>query len=86
MFQEGVEAFQGGLSSKNYMSITQTSQPTVTRDLRDLVEKGVFKKSGELRYTRYSLNILFSVVENTSNLRVSDSEIRGGGFQPPSPR
>jgi len=57
MFQEGVEGFKGGLSAKNYMSITQTSQPTVTRDLRDLVEKGVFTKSGELRYTRYSLNI-----------------------------
>ena len=57
MFQEGVEGFKGGLSAKNYMSITQISQPTATRDLRDLVKKGVFTKSGELRYTRYSLNI-----------------------------
>ena len=57
MFQEGVEGFKGGLSAKNYMSITQTSQPTATRDLRDLVEKGVLKRTGELRHTRYWLNI-----------------------------
>ena len=57
MFREGVEGFEGGLSAKNYMTITQISQPTATRDLRDLVEKGVFKKTGELRYTRYQLNI-----------------------------
>ena len=57
MFQEGVEGFKGGLSAKNYISITQTTQPTATRDLRDLIEKGVLKKTGELRYTRYWLNI-----------------------------
>lgn len=57
MFREGVEGFKGGLRAKNYMTITQTSQPTATRDLRDLVEKGVLKKTGELRYTRYWLNI-----------------------------
>ena len=57
MFQEGVEGFTGGLSAKNYISITQISQQTATRDLSDLVEKGIFKKTGELRYTRYWLNI-----------------------------
>lgn len=57
MFQEGVEGFTGGLSAKNYISITQTSQQTATRDLSDLVGKGIFKKTGKLRYTRYWLNI-----------------------------
>lgn len=57
MFQEGVEGFTGGLSAKNYISITQASIPTTTRDLKDLVEKGILKRTGKLRYTRYWLNI-----------------------------
>lgn len=57
MFREGVEGFEGGLSAKIYMTNTQISQPNATRDLPDLAEKGAFKKTGELRYTRYQLNI-----------------------------
>jgi Fic family protein len=57
MFREGIEGFKGGLSAENYLSISKSSRATATRDLQDLVEKGALTKTGELRYTRYHLNI-----------------------------
>lgn len=57
MFAEGVQGFKGGFSAENYISITKCSRATATRDLADLVEKGALIKSGELRHTRYKLNI-----------------------------
>jgi len=58
MFREGLEGFTGGLSAENYLKITNTSRATATRDLQDLVEKGVFHKTGELKHTRYWLSML----------------------------
>ena len=55
MFEEGPEGFRGGLSAKNYITITKTSHATATRDLNDLVEQGALTKTGELRHTRYWL-------------------------------
>lgn len=57
MFREGVEGFKGGLSAENYMAITGTSPATATRDLADLVVKGVLTRAGERRHTRYWLTI-----------------------------
>jgi len=57
MFAEGLEGFKGGLSADNYIKITKTSRPTATRDLTDLVKIGALLKTGELRHTRYWLNI-----------------------------
>lgn len=57
MFREGLDGFKGGLSAENYISITQASRATATRDLGDLVAKGALGKTGELRHTRYHLNI-----------------------------
>ncbi len=57
MFREGLEGFMGGLSAQNYVSLTTTSRATATRDLLDLVEKGALLKTGELKGTRYHLNI-----------------------------
>lgn len=57
LFKEGVDGFQGGLSAENYLSITRTSRATATRDLQDLVVKGALNRIGELRHTRYSLNL-----------------------------
>lgn len=57
MFQEGPEGFQGGLSLSNYLSIAKTSRATATRDLLGLVEMEAFKKTGELKGTRYFLNL-----------------------------
>lgn len=57
MFREGPDGFEGGLSSDNYVSITQTSTATATRDLRKLVELGALTKTGKLKGTRYWLKI-----------------------------
>jgi Fic family protein len=57
MFREGIDGFKGGLSAENYISITRASRATATRDLQDLVAKGVLFRTGELRHTRYHLNI-----------------------------
>jgi Fic family protein len=57
MFREGLERFKGGLSAENYISITDTSRATATRDLQHLVALGVLLKSGELKATRYHLNV-----------------------------
>jgi Fic family protein len=57
MFREGIDGFRGGLSAENYISITRASRATATRDLQDLVAKGALVRTGELRHTRYHLNI-----------------------------
>lgn len=57
MFREGIDGFKGGLSADNYIGITRASRATATRDLQDLVEKGALTKTGELRHTRYHLNL-----------------------------
>ena len=57
MFAEGLNGFKGGLSAENYIAITKTSRATATRDLTDLVQMGALVKTGELRHTRYWLNL-----------------------------
>lgn len=57
MFREGIDGFAGGLSAENYISITGTSRASATRDLQDLVEMGALIRTGELRHTRYQLNL-----------------------------
>lgn len=57
VLKEGIEGFGGGLSAENYISITKTSRATATRDLQDLVEKKILKRTGERKSTRYKLNL-----------------------------
>lgn len=57
VFQFGPDGFEFGLSAEKYISITGTSRATATRDLQDMVDKGVFTRTGELKSTRYHLNI-----------------------------
>ena len=57
IFQEGIDGFQGGLSAANYKTIAKTSDATTTRDLQDLVAKGLFRKTGVLKGTRYWLEL-----------------------------
>ena len=58
LFKSGHEGFKGGLSADNYITITGgTPRATVTRDLQDLVAKGALVKTGQLRHTRYFLNL-----------------------------
>jgi Fic family protein len=57
MFREGIDGFKGGLSAENYITITRTSRATATRDLLDLVSRGALTKTGQLKHTRYHLNL-----------------------------
>jgi Fic family protein len=57
VFEEGVEGFKGGLSAANYKTITGASAATATRDLQELVNIKALKKTGELKHSRYFLNI-----------------------------
>jgi Fic family protein len=59
IFAEGLDGFKEGLSAENYISITKATRATATRDLADLVQKGALVKTGQLRHTRYFLNIPF---------------------------
>lgn len=55
IYDAGPDGFEGGLSAKNYMSITDAAPATARRDLGDLVVKGVLRRTGDLKVTRYWL-------------------------------
>ena len=55
IFREGLDGFKGGLSSKNYVSITQCSPATATRDLTELVAMGAMLRTGGFKHARYFL-------------------------------
>jgi Fic family protein len=57
MFREGIDGFKGELSAQNYISITRCSRATATRDLHELVAMGALSRTGELRHTRYHLDL-----------------------------
>lgn len=57
LFQAGSQGFEGGLSAVKYIRIAKTSASTATRDLKDMVERNILIKTGELKSTRYWLNI-----------------------------
>lgn len=57
MFAEGIDGFKGGLSAKNYMTITGAPTATATRDLLDMVIKGALIRRGKLKATRYFLKM-----------------------------
>lgn len=45
------------LSSDNYIRIAGTSASTATRDLSDFINKKIILKTGNLKGTRYRLNL-----------------------------
>ncbi|MDO7172627.1 Fic family protein [Mariniflexile sp. AS56] len=55
MLEEGPKGFEGGMTAKKYMRITQTSKPTATRDLQKLVELKIFGVEGDGRSTSYQI-------------------------------
>jgi Fic family protein len=57
MFEAGISGFEGGMTSKKYVSINKTSRATATRDLQDLFDKKIFKQKGEGRSVSYELNL-----------------------------
>ena len=66
MFREGPDGFEGGMSAKKYSTIAETAPATTTRDLVGLVEVGALIRSGELKHTRYALNIPTSNIPDIS--------------------
>ncbi len=56
MLDSGIDGFKGGLSARNYATITGAAPATVTRDLADLVAKGALRREGERKASRYYLN------------------------------
>lgn len=46
MLREGPGGFEGGMSARKYVSITGCSKATATRDLTELLEKGVLQTTG----------------------------------------
>ena len=66
MFPEGPEGFEGGMSAKKYSTIAETPPATTTRDLAGLVETGALIRSGELKHTRYVLNVPASNIPDIS--------------------
>jgi Fic family protein len=57
MLEEGINGFKGGMNVKKYISITDTSKATATRDLQELAEMNVFEIKGAGRSTSYEINI-----------------------------
>ena len=55
ILEEGPKGFEGGMNARKYIGITKTSKATATRDLQDLVGKGLFIPIGGGRSTRYEL-------------------------------
>lgn len=79
MLREGPEGFAGGMSAKKYSTIAGTPPATTTRDLAGLVEVGALTRSGELKHTRYALNIPDSNIPEVvieENGRLSFSSLR----------
>lgn len=59
VFAEGRKGFEGGITTKKYEAITKCPNRTASRDLSDLVAKGIiFPLPGGGRTTRYELTIV----------------------------
>jgi Fic family protein len=57
LLDAGPGGFEGGLSAGKYQHLTSTSRQTASRDLADLVEKGVLHVTGQLKGTRYHVAV-----------------------------
>lgn len=56
MLKEGPNGFEGGMTAKKYIKITNTSKATATRDMQHLKEIGIFISFGDGRSTAYRIN------------------------------
>ncbi len=57
LLDAGDGGFLGGLSAEKYCKITGASKATATRDLADLLTKGLLRASGVGKATRYQVNV-----------------------------
>jgi Fic family protein len=80
IFETEPDGFDGGLSNKNYISISKTSRATATRDLNELVALNLLHKVGENRYARYYLNEQYPTPKQAleTKLNVSDPVASNG--------
>ncbi len=51
------QKFEGGMRVKKYVSYTKTTRLTASRDLSDLVQKGIMESFGSGRGVYYELNL-----------------------------
>jgi Fic family protein len=56
LLDAGPGGFVGGLTNKKYCGMTKASKATATRDLTDLLNRGILVRVGQKRGTRYNLN------------------------------
>ncbi|MGE4297913.1 MAG: Fic family protein [Desulfovibrionaceae bacterium] len=56
LLDAGPDGFEGGLSNQKYRHITKSSSATATRDLADLVQKGMLAMEGGGRGARYGIS------------------------------
>jgi Fic family protein len=57
MMQEGIRGFEGVMSAKKYIAITDISKATATRDLQELLAMQALKQIGSGRSVRYEINL-----------------------------
>jgi Fic family protein len=57
LLDAGPEGFEGGPSADKYQNLTSSSRQTASRDLSDLVDKGVLRVNGERKSTRYRIAV-----------------------------
>jgi Fic family protein len=57
MLEEEPKGFEGGMTTKKYMSITKASKATATRDLQVLADLKILIVQGGGRSTHYTLNL-----------------------------
>lgn len=55
MAREGARGFTGGMSARKYQKIADTSKATATRDLADMVDLGILKRTGMGAGVRYQI-------------------------------
>ena len=57
LLESGADGFRGGLSSKNYISMTDTSKATASRDIQELIQYGILKQieGTQGKSTRYEI-------------------------------
>jgi len=57
LLDPGPGGFEGGMSTRKYVSLTGTSRPTASRELIELNALGVLNQLGAGRSTRYYINL-----------------------------
>ena len=50
-----IDDFKGNLTTTKWSKMCNCSQDTATRDIVDLIEKGILTKQGEARATHYTI-------------------------------